>query len=158
MTTHIMPAGRNWRLIPGYTKYYFGELDDAFIVQSYHIDKVYGRRLTYSKAVAGYPAGWTLSSNGSKRKVDVSDIKRIFERQDAIEQRKQSQKEQKMNKGFIVGSITNGVYSFSPKPMVHCGEQQARNEVERLARSNPGKEFVYLEIKASCVTNTVTWK
>lgn len=158
MTTHIMPAGYNWRLIPGYTKYYLGELDGTYIVQSYHINKVYGRRLTYSRAVAGYPAGWTLSSNGSKRKADVADIHRMFARQDEIEQRKQLQKEQKMNKGFIVGSITNGCYSFSPKPMVHCSEQQARNETERLARSNPGKEFVYLEIKGTCVTNTVTWK
>lgn len=158
MKTRRMPTPGEWRLIPGYQYYYYGTINGIPTIWSYCIDKIYGNRLTYSKGFRGYPSGWTLSSNGSKRKVNTSAIERMFAKQ-AAKEFITSHQEKKMSKGFIVGSVVaGGGYSFSARPMVHGSEQQARNEVERLARSNPGKEFVYLEIKGTCVTNTVTWK
>ena len=47
---------------------------------------------------------------------------------------------------FIIGSIRpNGNYSFSENPVVHKCPTKAQTEAERLAVSNPGKQFVVVQ-------------
>lgn len=49
--------------------------------------------------------------------------------------------------GFIVGSVsTTEGFSTSTTPAVHETAVSARNECARLARLNPGKNFVFLKI------------
>ena len=59
---------------------------------------------------------------------------------------------------FIVGSLRdNNTLSFSEAPVVHCSEYSARNEVIRLAKLNPGKQFAYLEVKGVARAADVIW-
>ena len=50
--------------------------------------------------------------------------------------------------GFIVGSFTagNGL-SFSAEPAVHASAALARQEAKRLAGINPGKYFLFLQVR-----------
>lgn len=50
--------------------------------------------------------------------------------------------------GFIVGSFntTNGL-SFSAEPAVHATAALARQEAKRLAGINPGKYFIFVQIR-----------
>jgi hypothetical protein len=48
---------------------------------------------------------------------------------------------------FIVGSISmNGDVSFAANPTVQDTAAQARAECKRLAQSNPGKTFIYVQL------------
>lgn len=40
----------------------------------------------------------------------------------------------------------------------HCSEAQARKEAERLARANPGHEFVVLRSVSACVRSDIRWQ
>jgi len=59
--------------------------------------------------------------------------------------------------GYVIGSVTPQGLSFSMHPKIHKSLADVRSETERLAKSNPGLTFVYLEIKANCTAGGVTW-
>lgn len=61
------------------------------------------------------------------------------------------------NKQYIVGSLRSGYFSFSSAPKIHTSESSAKTETERLARSNPGTTYVYLEVKGKCTVAGVQW-
>lgn len=61
------------------------------------------------------------------------------------------------SKGWIIGSVTNGCYSFSPDPVVHNTEASVNTEIERLAKNNPGTRFVKVRIEAFVQTGGVNW-
>ena len=50
-------------------------------------------------------------------------------------------------KNFIVGSIgpSNGI-SFSANPVLHTSAQTARAECSRLAKTYPGKVYVFVQL------------
>lgn len=51
------------------------------------------------------------------------------------------------NRLYMVGSLdVNGVVSFSSQPVYHASEVSAKDECIRLAKSNPGKNFMYVRI------------
>lgn len=60
---------------------------------------------------------------------------------------------------FVIGSLhhENG-WSMRPEPKTHQTEKQAKKECERLAKLEPTKKFVYLEIKGACQVSGVTWE
>jgi hypothetical protein len=60
---------------------------------------------------------------------------------------------------FVIGSLhpENG-WSMRPEPKTHQTEKQAKKECERLAKLDPTKKFVYLEIKGACQVIGVTWE
>ena len=59
--------------------------------------------------------------------------------------------------GYIIGSATPQGLSFANHPKIHKSLADVRTETERLAKSNPGMTFVYLEIKGNCVAGGVNW-
>ena len=59
--------------------------------------------------------------------------------------------------GYIVGSVTLSGLSFAAYPKIHKSLAEVRTETERLAKTNPGKTFVYLEIKGNCTAGGVQW-
>lgn len=63
---------------------------------------------------------------------------------------------------FIIGSTrSDGSLSFSSSPVQHNTWASAQAEADRLARTNPGKEFVVFRRAGSCSTvpvPQVTWK
>ena len=65
------------------------------------------------------------------------------------------QEEKRMNENYIVGSITNGEYSFSRKPAKHSNLRSAELEAERLAKSNPGKKFIVARLVSAFETQSV---
>ena len=56
-----------------------------------------------------------------------------------------------------VGSVSSEGVSFSSRPKVHASEASARAECERLATTNKGKTFMYVEIKGSVKASGVNW-
>lgn len=60
-------------------------------------------------------------------------------------------------KGYIVGSVTSGGVSFSSNPKIHSNEASARAECERLASTNKGKTFMYVEIKGAVKASGFSW-
>lgn len=58
---------------------------------------------------------------------------------------------------FIIGTVNGANMSISNTPVVHTSEISARQECERLAKANPGKRFVLLELKGICFVNNVAW-
>jgi hypothetical protein len=61
-------------------------------------------------------------------------------------------------KGYIIGSrtVTNNI-SFATAPKVHDSETSAKREAERLAKANPGKKFVVVQIVGEVVSGGVSW-
>lgn len=47
---------------------------------------------------------------------------------------------------FIGGITPQGHLSVAPKPMIHTNAETASNEAVRLATTNPGKQFVILQV------------
>ena len=62
------------------------------------------------------------------------------------------------NGGFIIGSFSESTgLSFSSNPTVHVDAASANREVDRLAKLNPNKFFVSVQLKAAkCVFNQPT--
>lgn len=59
---------------------------------------------------------------------------------------------------FIVGSLrADKSLSFSDRPVIHLTEDVARTEVARLAKANPGKEYVYLRVLGAAKAQDVVW-
>ena len=58
---------------------------------------------------------------------------------------------------YIIGSVTVHGISFAPKPKVHSTMPEAQAEAERLARTNPGKEFFVARIEGRVVASGVRW-
>jgi hypothetical protein len=59
--------------------------------------------------------------------------------------------------GYIVGSVTLSGLTFAPYAKIHKSLADVRTETERLAKLNPGKTFVYLEIRGNCTAGGVKW-
>ncbi len=60
---------------------------------------------------------------------------------------------------FVIALLDeNGTPKFSTAPKVHKIENDAINEVKRLAESFPGKRFAYFKCMGVAVANGVTWE
>lgn len=70
----------------------------------------------------------------------------------------QAVQNQTPGKGWILGSVTNGVFSFSQNPKLHLTEDTANAEIERLARVTPGKTFVKVQVQAYVTAGGIQWK
>lgn len=58
---------------------------------------------------------------------------------------------------YIIGSITTaGGISFSKSPVIHTSEHSASMEASRLAKANPGTEYVYWKAISGTVVGGVT--
>jgi hypothetical protein len=54
------------------------------------------------------------------------------------------------NKRFIIGSVgVNGNISFAINPAIHTDEYSAREECDRLARTNPGIFYTYVKLSGA---------
>ncbi len=60
-------------------------------------------------------------------------------------------------KGWLIGSILDGVIKTSSHPKVHDTEDGANKEIERLAVTNKGQTFVKLKIENFVVSGGVQW-
>lgn len=58
----------------------------------------------------------------------------------------------------IIGSLKNGIVSFSARPKIHKTPESWKPEMERLAKSNPGVRFVAVSVVASIISEGVTWE
>lgn len=65
--------------------------------------------------------------------------------------------ETEIEQKFIIGTVNGANMSISQTPVVHLSELSARQEAERLAKANPGKRFVLMELKGICFVNNVAW-
>ena len=144
-----------FKKIPGFPMYEF----DGMNVRSYHNGQN-GHFIKYSRYQD--KEGYTLHHEGRRERFTVDQLRakmKVYEFQDMHLTNKLSEKGKNMSKLFIVGSKDSfGNLSFSTNPKQHFDEQSARQETERLARVNPGKTYVYAEIKASCVVGGAVWK
>lgn len=59
---------------------------------------------------------------------------------------------------WIVGSMTQGVLSFSTSPRQHPREFEAATEAQRLAIDNPGKTFVVAKIEKKVSASSILWE
>ena len=59
---------------------------------------------------------------------------------------------------YIIGSVTGESVSFATTPKVHLSKTDAQAEAERLARANPGKEFILVKVEGRVKVNGVQWK
>lgn len=59
---------------------------------------------------------------------------------------------------WIVGTMTNGVLSFSEDPRQHVSGIDAATEAHRLATSHPGKTFVVAKIEKKVTASSVVWE
>lgn len=60
---------------------------------------------------------------------------------------------------FIVGSIdAQGKFSATSSPKLHLSRDSAKAESERLAKLNPAKSFVVLEISGIVQASNVVWR
>lgn len=59
------------------------------------------------------------------------------------------------NRMFVVGSLDNlGRFSMSEYPVSHYDRNSAKAEAARLAKINPGKVFVYMQLAGGEVAPT----
>ena len=107
---------------------------------------------------------WNLSTNGYAQAVRTDRFDEMLNRSDEYRSFVNAAKAlgavtpaATMSKGFIVGSVSPQGVSFSSRPKVHTSEASARAECERLATSNKGKTFMYVEIKGSVKASGVNW-
>lgn len=61
-------------------------------------------------------------------------------------------------KGYMIGTLQNGMISFAKVPAVHTTEGSAKSEAERLARELPGTKFIYVKVMGSAMAGGVTWE
>lgn len=60
--------------------------------------------------------------------------------------------------GYIIARVDNGVLSFAAKPVVHLAKASVLAEIEDLAKSKPGVQYVYLKIEGACQASAIVWK
>lgn len=114
------------------------------------------RRFTFKRADA---TRWLPTVN-----VKLSDIKRAAQSVTSARVEVQANgfvqavQNQTPGKGWILGSVTNGVFSFSQNPKLHLSEATANAEIERLARVTPGKTFVKVQVQAYVTSGGIQWK
>lgn len=129
-----------YRTIPGYPMYEF----DGQNVRSYHKGQN-GYLIRYSNYQD--KIGYQLHRDGKR---ELFTIAQLRERMNIMAAN---------TKQYIVGSTNGfGSVSFAENPKYHTTEQSARQETERLARTAPGKTFIYAEIKGSCVSGGLKWE
>lgn len=58
---------------------------------------------------------------------------------------------------FIIGTRDGEGFSVSTRPHIHLSLHEARQEAERLAKTNPNKKFVVMKIEGQVVASGVTW-
>ena len=75
----------------------------------------------------------------------------------AVRNKTRTEGEVNTGKGWIIGSVINGQYSFSTSPVVHSTESSVDTEIERLAKNNPGTRFVKVRIEAFVQSGVVSW-
>lgn len=60
------------------------------------------------------------------------------------------------DKRFIVGSVSTSGVSFASSPAVHITSGEARAECTRLARMNPGKLYIFVQLCGAEMIPTTT--
>lgn len=107
---------------------------------------------------------YSLFVNGRSRILYGHDIRNVMKSSDYISWLKnqpnitdQTPFASSATKQYIIGSLRSGYFSFSSAPKIHSSEMTAKVETERLARSNPGTTYVYLELKGKCTVGGVQW-
>lgn len=120
------------------------------------------RALKVSAPANTFNKYWNLSTNGYAQAVRTDRLEEMLNRSDEYrsfvkDAKSVSAPAAVMSKGFIVGSVSSEGVSFSSRPKVHASEASARAECERLATTNKGKTFMYVEIKGSVKASGVNW-
>lgn len=64
----------------------------------------------------------------------------------------------KLARGCTPGLPETSIASISANPVQHRSESLARTEAERLARQEPGTEYIVLEVKGTVMSNATVWK
>lgn len=59
---------------------------------------------------------------------------------------------------YIIGSVAGEQVSFNTNPKVHGNKVDAQAEAERLARANPGKEFLLVRVEGRVKVDGVQWR
>ena len=59
---------------------------------------------------------------------------------------------------YIIGSVSGESISFATTPKIHTNKNEAQAEAERLARSNPGKEFLLVRVEGRVKVDGVQWR
>lgn len=60
-------------------------------------------------------------------------------------------------RGKIIASVDGGRLVFGSNPKIHTSDSSWRDEIERLAKNNPGVKFIVLSIQGALVAGGVTW-
>ena len=89
----------------------------------------------YTKLVPAY------TNNLKENKMNYTNTNKIGSTESAIKNIKEG--------NFIVGSFDGTNFSISYQPAVHSTSAAARQECDRLARANPGKMYVFLQLKGA---------
>lgn len=64
---------------------------------------------------------------------------------------------QAVERGWIIGTITNGQFSISATPKIHPNSTAASVEAERLAKEFPNKVFVKLKVDGMVRAAGIQW-
>ena len=63
-----------------------------------------------------------------------------------------------MKDQYVVAVIEDGIPKFSKTPRLHETEQNAINEVVRLANSMPGKKVAFFKCTGVAQTTQIVWE
>lgn len=115
------------------------------------------RKLTRSSS-----GGYSLNFAGKRKYFSAEDIYHLWQAnkmlglEDDVGYQDLGE-EIELDRKFIIGTIAGANISISQTPVVHLSELSASLEAERLARANPGKRFILMELKGICFVDNVAW-
>lgn len=102
---------------------------------------------------AGYRYGRAITDTRAIKRSDIWNRLRRINGNPAVA----AEPTKNVSKGYVIGSVISDRLSFSSFPKIHKSLAEVRTETERLAKANPGKTFIYLEIVSSCTAGGVVW-
>lgn len=110
------------------------------------------RKLTRSSS-----GGYSLNFAGKRKYFSAEDIYHLWQANKMLGLEDEDEGEIVKDRKFIIGTIAGANISISQTPVVHLSELSASLEAERLARTNPGKRFILMELKGICFVDNVAW-